>query len=58
MTVNGVCITLWLKNYEQPYIVTALSGRFALGPEGALIQGQNCEAKIHLKVGAEAKAQK
>ena len=37
---------------------TVLSGKFAWGLEGAPIRGPNCEAKIHLKMGAEAKAQK
>ena len=35
-----------------------LSGKCAWGPEGAPIRGPNCEAKIHLKVGVKAKAQK
>ena len=43
---------------HRDYGNTVLSGKFAWGPEGAPIQGPNCEAKIHLKVGAEAKAQK
>ena len=37
---------------------TVLSGKFAWVPEGAPVRGPNCEAKIHLKVGAEAKAHK
>ena len=43
---------------HRDYDGTVLSGKFAWGPEGAPIRGPNCEAKIHLKVVAEAKAQK
>ena len=43
---------------HRDYDSTVLSGKFAWGPEGAPIRGPNYEANIHLKVGAEAKAQK
>ena len=37
---------------------SVLSGKFAWGPEGAPIRGPICEARVHLKVGAEARAPK
>jgi transposase InsO family protein len=43
---------------HRDYDSTVLSGKFHWGPEGAPIRGENCEAKIHLKQGAEARAQK
>ena len=43
---------------HRDYDSTVLSGKFHWGPEGAPIRGPNCEARIHLKQGAEARAQK
>ena len=40
---------------HRDYDSTVLSGKFHWGPEGAPIRGDNCEAKIHLKQGAEAR---
>ena len=41
----------------RDYNSTVLGGNFHWGPEVAPIRGDNCEAKIHLKPGAEARAQ-
>ena len=47
-----------LTAIHRYYDSIVLSGKFKWGSKGAQIRDNNCEAKFHLKQGAEARAQK